>query len=144
MAQRAKGPGPGRIPVALSVDRAGYLRKEKLKPERIGNLMKKTYSGLRLPTRKWFNRVKNEWDLNEHHLRLLLNVCCCWDRAQQARETIAEQGLFIVDRFDQRREHPAAKTERDSMIAFTRILRELGLDLEPPKDIRPPMRPGNY
>ena len=106
--------------------------------------MKSSYRSLSLPTRKWFNAVNREYGLEEHHKRLLLMCCQAWDRAESARQKLKDDGLFFTDRFEQEREHPAAKTERDSMIVFARLLRELGLDLESPKDTRPPGRPGGY
>ena len=88
--------------------------------------------------RKFWKKVLDDFDLQDnHHLKLLEQACHCLDRQQQAREVIEAEGIFIHDRFLQRREHPAAKTERDNKIIFARLIRELGLDLHDPAEPRP-------
>ena len=93
---------------------------------------------LREPTRKWFSAVLEEWELQEHHRRLLLLAAEAWDRGQQAREAIDELGMVYTDRFDQPAARPEVAIERDCRIAFARLLRELALDVESPEDARPP------
>jgi hypothetical protein len=61
-----------------------------------------------------------------------------WDRCEQARLVIAEQGLTYMDRFEQPRARPEVAIERDSRIAFARLIRELALDVDSPADVRPP------
>ena len=93
-------------------------------------------------TRKWFRQVVEEYDLGPHHVRLLTLACEAWDRAQQARELLAKSGPVINDRFDQPRAHPAVAIERDTRIAFARLVRELDLDGDPLPDPRLPRRAG--
>ena len=93
---------------------------------------------LRPATRKWFTLVVEEYELEEHHLRLLTTACEAWDRMCAAREAIAEHGLVFVDRWDAPRARPEVAIERDSRIAFARVLRELALDVSAPDDSRPP------
>lgn len=88
--------------------------------------------------RKWWRTVTTEFELESHHLHLLQAAAELWDRSQQARTVVAKEGPLTVDRFGQSREHPAAKLERDSKIAFARILRELALDVAAPETPRPP------
>jgi hypothetical protein len=71
-------------------------------------------------------------------LRLLQLACEAWDRAEQARELLLQHGLTFVDRFGQPHARPEIAIERDSRIAFARLLRELNLDIEPPAANRPP------
>ncbi len=97
---------------------------------------------LREETRKWVRDVSNGFFLEEHHLRLLLMAAEAWDRCVQAREILAETGLTFEDRFGQPRSRPEVAIERDSRIAFARLLRELDLDVEPPK--APGRPPGRY
>jgi phage terminase small subunit len=80
-----------------------------------------------------------EFVLESHHLHLLVLACEALDRAAQAREAIAEHGPVFVDRYGQPRARPEVQIERDSRIAFARLLRELALDVEGPSESpRPP------
>jgi len=90
-------------------------------------------------TREWWRSVVSEYDLEPHHLRLLTLAGEAWDRCRQAREALAESGLIYEDRFGQPRARPEVAIERDSRIAFARLLRELGLDIQEPGDSRPPV-----
>jgi hypothetical protein len=62
-----------------------------------------------------------------------------WDRMVQARDTLRVEGLTVTTKAGCKR-HPCADIERDSRLAFARLLRELDLDAEPPPE-RPPWRP---
>lgn len=89
-------------------------------------------------TTKWFRSVVADFDLADHHLHLLTLACEARDRAEQARIILEKEGVTILDRFGVPKAHPAVAIERDSRIAFARLLRELGLsdgDAEAP---RPP------
>ena len=83
-------------------------------------------------TRAWFEHVTGSFVLEEHHLRLLTLAGEAWDRCAQAREAIDANGLTYTDRFDAPRMRPEVAVERDSRIAFARLLRELDLDVAPP------------
>ncbi len=78
-------------------------------------------------TGAWWAHVVAEWSLDEHHVRLLTFAAEAWDRAEQARRAIAEHGLVFTDRFGSPRARPEVAIERDSRIAFARLLRELDL-----------------
>jgi hypothetical protein len=94
---------------------------------------------LRPATRAWFAAVVDDFELELHHLRLLTLAAEAWDRCEQAREAIAEHGPVFTDRFGAPRPRPEIAIERDSRIAFARLVRELALDVEPPPDAsRPP------
>jgi len=105
--------------------------------------MKKTQprppAHLATATKKWFANVVEEFELEPHHLRLLTLAAEAWDRGQQAREAIAKEGLTFTDKHGQPRARPEVSIERDSRIAFARLLRELALDVSTPADdCRPP------
>ena len=100
---------------------------------------------LRLPghleraTRQWIHGLMQDYELEDHHVRLLILAGEAWERCCQAREQIAKEGLTITDRFHQLRPHPAVSIERDSRTAFARMLRETGLEVEgaePPRSPR--------
>ena len=94
-------------------------------------------------TRKWWSSVVADFELEDHHLRLLLLACEAWDRCEQARVAIAEHGLTFIDAHGSPRARPEVGIERDSRIAFARLLRELGLDVLPPAESRSPVIAAN-
>jgi len=97
---------------------------------------------LAVPTRRWFESVVETFELEAHHVRLLTLAAESWDRGTQAREAIAEHGLTFSDRHGAVRARPEVAIERDSRIAFARLIRELSLDVEAPPDVRVPRRAG--
>jgi len=89
--------------------------------------------------RDFWEKVLIDYELEEaHHLKLLENACQCVDRIAQSRRYIRKHGAFFKDRFNQLRESPAGKAERDNKVLFARLIRELQLDIEPPAENRPP------
>jgi len=89
-------------------------------------------------TRRWFSAVTRLYELEEHHLRLLTLAGEAWDRCAAARQAIAEHGMVFCDRYGAPRPRPEVQIERDSRIAFARLLRELDLDVAPPVEPRRP------
>src|SRR5262245_48261350 len=57
--------------------------------------------------------------------------CTAWDRAEEAREILARDGIVIGGRKAAVRPHPAVAIERDARIAFARLVAQLNLDGEP-------------
>jgi len=76
-----------------------------------------------------------DYALEPHHLRLLECACDCFDRMTTARTVLLAEGLTIKGR-----RHPAVAIELESRIQFARLLRELDLDADPPKE-QPGWRP---
>ena len=96
---------------------------------------------LAAPTKKWFARVARDFDLEEHHVRLLTAACESWDRMTGARETMAKEGVgtTYTDRFGFPKVRPEVAIERDARLAFMKLVRELALDVSAPSDdSRPP------
>lgn len=91
---------------------------------------------LRAATREWWASVVRDFDLEEHHVRLLTLAAEAYDRCEEARETLAREGAYFSDRFGAPRAHPAVAVERDSRIAFARLMRELDLEGAPLPDPR--------
>lgn len=96
----------------------------------------KTPSHLDPATGLWWRSVVKDYQLEPHHLRLLTLAAESWDRCTQAREAIATDGLVFRDDRGNVRSHPAVTIEKDSRIAFARLIRELDLDVEPPASTR--------
>jgi len=93
---------------------------------------------LRAETRRWVRGILDDYDLEPHHFRQLVQTAQAWDRAEQAREILAVEGLTVLDRYDTPKAHPCVAIERDSRTAFFRGLRELALDTETPDLPRAP------
>ena len=60
-------------------------------------------------------------------LELLGRACMAADRAQQAREALAEHGPIVNDRFGVPQRHPAVVVERDSTATLVACFKLLGL-----------------
>lgn len=86
---------------------------------------------------QWWRSVVEAYTLEPHHLKLLQLACEAFDRCQQARAAIDRDGI-VTAAGDGVKAHPAVAIERDSRLAFARILREMDLDVEAPQDRRPP------
>ena len=90
-------------------------------------------------TARWWRGVLDDFDLEPHHVRLLTLAAESWDRTVAAREAIDANGMTYTDRFGAPKARPEVAIERDSRLAFARLIRELDLDVEPPPDRgRPP------
>jgi hypothetical protein len=95
---------------------------------------------LRPETREWWQTTVESFDLDPHHQKLLRLAAEAWDRCQTAREIIAKEGMVYIDRFKAPRARPEVAIERDSRLAFARLLREVGLDAAgDPESPRPPI-----
>lgn len=89
--------------------------------------------------KSWWRSVVSDYALEAHHVRLLRLAAEAWDRAQQAREILAAEGVTFRNDRGNVVVHPAVGIERDARTAFARLVRELDLDTEAPAtDRRPP------
>ena len=96
------------------------------------------------PTQVWVQSVKNDFDLEPHHLRLLMLAAEALDRCGQARDAIGQHGITFMDKSGNPKARPEVSIERDNRIAFARLLRELDLDLSGPIEApRAPAIPSN-
>jgi hypothetical protein len=59
------------------------------------------------------------------------------------RSGLLKHGLTFDDRFGSPHARPEIAIERDSRIAFARLIREIGMDVSPPSDTRPNALPAN-
>lgn len=101
-----------------------------------GNGSPRAPAHLRPATKRWWKAVADRYELQEHHFKLLEMAATSWDRSEQARATLKEEGLTIDGRFG-KKVHPAVNIERDNKLLFARMIRELNLS-ETPDDPRPP------
>jgi len=101
--------------------------------------MAKIPTHLRTTTKKWYKQIIQEYELESHHLSILTMVAEVWDRIQEAKEVIEKEGAYYEDRFGQPKAHPALAEERNNRVVFARLIRELALDIEQPRETgRPP------
>ena len=93
---------------------------------------------LKTTTKKWWKRVAEAYELEEHHRHLLTLAGEALDRCNEARSILDREGLTFDDRFGQPKSRPEVVIERDSRLAFARLLRELCLDDDEPDAPRIP------
>ena len=93
--------------------------------------------------RLYWDRVLTEFEIEDYRRDLLAAACIQLDRAASAAAVVATEGVTSVDRFGQKKTHPAIEIERQAHLAFCKLQRELSLDIEPPSAPRGPMRPGS-
>ncbi len=79
----------------------------------------------------WWRAAVGAYSFEHHHLLLLRAAAEAWDRCQQARQAVADQGLTFSDAGGTIKANPAVAIERDARTLFARLIRELNLDAEP-------------
>ncbi|MEQ9406205.1 MAG: hypothetical protein RIK87_00705 [Fuerstiella sp.] len=89
-------------------------------------------------TRRWAASVLNEYELSPTQLELLTMAAEARDASEKARAVVAKDGAVFRDRFQQPKESPWAKLQRDYAAACSRLLREIGLAHDDTDDARPP------
>ena len=82
-------------------------------------------------SRKFFTKILNAYELDDHHLEILSQACHCLDRIYQARLQIEKDGDYILDRFKNIKPYLGLKALAQEKITMARLLRELNLDIEP-------------
>ena len=87
--------------------------------------------------RQWWEKVVRGWELDDHHILLLTKAAESFDRSEQARRILKRKGVTYSDRFGQPTARPEISIERDSRLAFARLVRELNFS-EAPETPRPP------
>lgn len=92
---------------------------------------------LKVGTKKWIKKILADYELEDHHIKILITAAECWERITQARNQIKKEGAYYTDRWGCPKSHPALADERNNRIVFARLLRELNLTEEGP-DARPP------
>lgn len=95
----------------------------------------KAPSHLSTEAKRWWRQPQGEYDLSDKAARLLLQTALeAFDRMREAQRQLDEDGPVVVDRFGQRKAHPATVTERDARSAMLTALNKLNLDIEPLND----------
>ena len=110
-------------------------------PKSNGSKLPKAPSHLSATARTWWETVMTGYQLEEHHQHLLRLACEALDRAEEARAQLAVTGTTFQDKHGIWRPYPQVAIERESRIAFARLVRELDLDTgqaPAPGSVRPP------
>ena len=85
---------------------------------------------LRKETRQFWREILREFNLEEHHKKILTLACKSLDRSEEAREVLDKKGITFIDRFEQPKSRPEVDIERKARNDFRLLIRELGLDIE--------------
>lgn len=85
-----------------------------------------------------------DYELDSHHLLLLVKALEAFDLAEKCRKILDKEGLVYIDRFNAPRARPENKILNDSRNAMKNIFRELGFDLADDNNSRPPLIAGRY
>lgn len=90
-------------------------------------------------TQRWFEEVLEAYVMDSHHVRLLTLACEAWDQKEQARAATAKHGLTFEDK-GRIKMRPEVLIEQRARTQFAKLVRELNLDLEGPREeySRPP------
>jgi len=112
----------------------------------IGNNQESVPKHLRKATAEFWQSVVRDYELQEHHVKILTAACESLDRATEARLAVDKQGAFFTNRHGEIKPHPGLAVERDSRALFSRLVRELSLDSELPTEAysRAPKIVGRY
>jgi hypothetical protein len=112
-----------------------YLKKRRVK------MNIKPPKELSKSSKEFFNSIVDQYEMEPHHIQLLIQASECLDRIKEAREVIEKEGAYYLDRFHKPKAHPAVETEAKFKVVFKNLLKEIGLDIE---ISRGPGRPPEY
>ena len=92
--------------------------------------------------KKLWRSICEEWAIDPHGAVILRLALEAFDRVNEARGIIEEEGLVITTvGTGAKHQHPAVQIEREARAQMLQAWRQLGLDIEPPGPIgRPPGR----
>ena len=85
-------------------------------------------SDLSSEAKRWWAGVIADYELEPHHVNLLVLAARAWDRAEQARLELERVGPYYEDRFGAPHAHPGVRVEIENRRQFQSLLRELCLD----------------
>ncbi len=93
---------------------------------------KKAPTHLSREAKSWWRDIVAAYEIDDEGGHLLLATALeAFDRMRGAQAEIKRDGATVLDRFEQRKAHPAIQTERDSRAAMMTALRMLNLDVTP-------------
>ena len=82
--------------------------------------------------KRFWGGILKDFELESDALLVLRTACEQWDRAQQAREVLAQEGITLNGK-----KHAAIDVEKQAVGLFLRSMRQLGLDIVAPGSGQP-------
>jgi P27 family predicted phage terminase small subunit len=82
--------------------------------------------------RRLYSQILESYELEPHHLALLVKSLEAFMRAEQARDEIGAGPLTVESRLGELKVHPLLAVERDARAQFLTGIKALGLDIEGP------------
>ena len=74
---------------------------------------------------EWLERQLELNEYPEHVMKLLYLAADCLDRIADARNDLDVDGLYEVDRFEQKKAHPCVRVELDNKALFDKLTKSL-------------------
>ncbi|MCW5976934.1 MAG: hypothetical protein KIT09_02600 [Bryobacteraceae bacterium] len=94
------------------------------------------FKKLSLEARKFYDRVKHDWNIHDAAgLLTLLTACQALDRLRQAQGILAAEGIVLTDRFGQPKPHPATQVEKEARAGLLASIKALDLDVAELQDV---------
>jgi P27 family predicted phage terminase small subunit len=87
----------------------------------------KAPAGLSRRSSRLWRCVVEEFELSPAELELLRNALLALDRADQAADVLAAEGVTVLDRYGTPKTHPAVDVEARSRAIFGRFVAQLGV-----------------
>ena len=85
-------------------------------------------NGVCYEAKKLWSKIVELYELGPADLEILKEACHALTRAVDARETIEEEGAYFLDRFNNKKAHPAVLVEHNSRLSFNKLIQSLYLD----------------
>lgn len=83
--------------------------------------------GIGRRAQRLWRELQVDWTFSADELELLKLAVEAVDRATKAQEILKREGLTVLDRFQQVKEHPAVAIRNTAEINAARLLKQLGL-----------------
>jgi P27 family predicted phage terminase small subunit len=93
-------------------------------------------------SKRWFRSVVSEFVMSDTDLRVLTKAAEQFDISEETRRVLRTEGRWYTDPKGIMRAHPAVKIEKDSTTLAARLVRDLQLDMPPPRAPGRPPGPG--
>lgn len=90
-------------------------------------------------SRDFFNKICNDFTLEDHNKKILILACETLDKIEEAQRRLKKEGSYYISRFGEPRSHPALKEVKDNKALFLKLIKQLELDFEESNGVgRPP------
>lgn len=88
--------------------------------------------------KRWWRSVMETSDLGPDEVEILTAAAEAWDRKEEARQLIAEEGIVLHDDAGLPLTHPAVEIEDQAADRMARLLRALNVEQPSPSRLRLP------